>query len=79
MSDIDLTEAMEAAADVVRSNVYVRRHETVIDAAVVPQILTAALPYIREQLAQEIEAYAAAFDSEPDAYHAARIARGERS
>lgn len=61
MTDIDLTEAIEAVADVVRRNVYVRRYETVVDAAVVPQILAAALPHIerqiREQVAREIEDY----------------------
>ncbi len=54
MSDIDLTEAIEAAADVVRRNVYVRPHETVIDAAVVPHILTAALPHIQRQVREQV-------------------------
>lgn len=90
MSDIDLTEAYDAAAEVVRRNARVRPSETVIDAAVVPNILGAYHSHlvvaIREQIAREIEARADLYEYEPDVYQsgvgqglldAAGIARGE--
>ena len=47
MTDIDLSEATEAAAEAVRRSVRVRPHETVIDA------IERA---VREQIAREIDA-----------------------
>lgn len=98
MSDIDLTEATEAAARALFGRggyseedfdeIHVLLRRTVDEDALA--VITAALPYIREQVAREIEALAdtchgARGDARPcgslwrrGVQDAARIARGEQ-